>query len=120
MVVASMIARITPLKIRDTDGGMRVECEVSPRPGRRWRKVFTMHGDGAFGYFSSIRVSGSKLIAGSHDDADVEELTVAIDIRIARANLRASAGPSDDVNELPASRIVSIIRRRPSAARRTQ
>ena len=85
-----IIARVTPLKTIDiAGGGIRVECEVSPRPGRRWLDVFTMYEDDAFGYFTSIRISGSKLIAGSRHDADIEELVTAIDMRIERANLRA-------------------------------
>jgi hypothetical protein len=49
-----------------------------------------MYEDVAFGYFTSIRVSGSKLIAGSRDDADIDELTGAIDVRIERANLAST------------------------------
>jgi len=95
-----IIARVTALKIIDIDGGRRVECEVSPPPGRRWREAFTMYED--VGYFTSIRVSGSRLIAGARDDADIEDLTAAIDVRIERANVASAA--SDSLERAPRSR----------------
>ena len=58
-----IIARVTPLKTIDiAGGGIRVECEVSPRPGRRWLDAFTMYEDDAFGYFTSI---GTNWISAS-------------------------------------------------------
>jgi hypothetical protein len=94
MVACMSVARIGPLRVRTIDGGVQVECDVSPRPGRRWREAFAVGEDVAFGHFNSVRVSGSKLIAESFDGSDIEDLAEARDRRIEHANLRASASPS--------------------------
>src|SRR5215510_12703479 len=100
MGATMIIAPVTALKIINIDGGLRVECDVSPPPGRRWRDAFTMYED--VGYFTSIRVSGSRLIAGSRDDADIEDLTAAIDVRIERANIASAV--NDSIQRPPRSR----------------
>jgi hypothetical protein len=61
-----------------------------------------MYEDVAFGYFTSIRVSGSRLIAGLLDDADIEDLTAAIDVRIERANIASAL--TNSIQRPPRSR----------------
>src|SRR5262245_20567884 len=100
LVATMIIARVTPLKNIHTDGGVCVESEVSSPPRGRWRVALTMYED--VGYFSSIRVSGSTLIAACRDDADIEDLTAAIDARIERANLASAV--ADSIYRVPRSR----------------
>ena len=82
-----LVDRVGPIRVQKIDGGVRAECDVNPQPDRHWRETFDVYEQIA-GYFNSIRVSGSKIIA-EFPGASVEDITAAVDKRIESANMRA-------------------------------